>query len=85
MTESEFKSQIQAAQDMLEVMQEQRNSNANQIVQLGGQLKASQRRVSELEARVSELETKAKESDEPELPNITPQRPATNGHAEQAH
>lgn len=85
MTESEFKSQIQAAQDMLEVMQEQRNSNANQIVQLGGQLKAAQRRASELEARVTELEAKLKDTDEPELPNITPQRPETNGHAEQAH
>jgi hypothetical protein len=85
MTESDFKSQLQEAQDMLTVMEELRNAHANNVVQLGAKLKAAGRRIAELEQLVKAREAKLIESDEPELPNITPQRPATNGHAEQAH
>ena len=81
MTEADMKSQLQAAQDMLEVLQEQRNVNANQIVQLGGQLKSMQRRNVDLEQRIAELEAKLSDADEPELPNMDMKTP-TNGHAE---
>lgn len=78
MTELEMKAQLQAAQDMFEVLQEQRNSAQNQIVQLGGQIKAQARKIAELEKTVADaaLET------EPELDLTVPPKP--NGHSTHA-
>lgn len=45
MTEAEMKEHIQAVQDMLEGMQNQRNAHANECVQLAAQVKALQRKL----------------------------------------
>ena len=74
----DVKAQIQAANDMLEIIQEQRNANANQVVQLGGQLKSAQRRLAEMEAKIADLENKIGESKEPQLPLSNMQE--ANGH-----
>lgn len=83
MTEADMKARLQSAQDMVDVLTEQRNGIANQIVQIGAQLKSSLRRTAELEARNAELEAKLKTDEEPQLP-LSP-KVAANGHAEQAH
>jgi len=71
-TEAQMKEQLQAAQDMLETVAQQRDGANNQVVQLAAQLKAAQRKIAELEASA------AKDADAaPEL-DLTP--PKTNGH-----
>lgn len=49
MTEDQMKEQLQAAQDMLETVAQQRDGANNQVVQLMAQVKALQRKVAELE------------------------------------
>lgn len=66
--------EIQKANDMLEMMQAQRNAQANECVTLMAQLKAASRKVSELEAKVAELESKATDID------VIVDDHRTNGH-----
>lgn len=71
MTPDTLSPELQAAQDMLSAVAEQRNAAHNHVVQLSAQLAAATRRISELEAKL-------KEDAEPELP-------ITNGHAANAN
>ena len=72
MTEAQMKEQLQAAQDMIDTVAEQRDGANNQIVQLSAALKAAQRKIQELEASA------AKDADAaPEL-DLTPSK--ANGH-----
>ncbi len=71
MTEAEMKEQIQAAQDMIGGLENQRNAHANECVQLAAQIKALQRKNAELEAKLAE-----KPAEEPELPLSN----GANGH-----
>lgn len=70
--EPKLSPELQAAQDMLSAVAEQRNVAQNQVVQLTAQLAAATRRISEFEAKLKE------EGAEPELP-------MTNGHANANH
>lgn len=72
MNESQMKEQIQSANDMIETLVQQRDANANQVVQLAAQVKAMQRKVAEMEAA-------AKAVEEP-----VEVMPKANGHAEAA-
>ena len=63
----DLKKQLQQAQDMLQMLSNQRNSANNECVQLGAALTAANR----------ELEALKKAQAEPEL-----QAPKANGHAE---
>lgn len=78
MTETEMKEQIQTAQDLLEGMQNQRNAQANECVQLAAQIKALQRRNAELEARLAEATTPITPALDGEI------MPKANGHDIQA-
>lgn len=49
MTDDEMKEQLQAAQDMIETLAQQRDANANQVVQLVATNKSLQRKLAELE------------------------------------
>lgn len=53
MTETQFRERLQAVQDMLEVVAEQRDLANNTIVELGAKLKAAQRTIKQLEERVA--------------------------------
>ena len=68
MTEEEMKKQIQAANDMLSVLQAQRNQANDEKVQISAQLIAAQRRIQELEQAAS-----------PKEGEVLPP-PAKNGH-----
>lgn len=68
MTEAQMKEQLQAAQDMIETIAQQRDANANQVVQLVANNKALQRKVAELEKAAGT---------EPELDLSAPK---ANGH-----
>lgn len=72
MTEDQMKEQLQAAQDMLETVAQQRDAASNQVVQLAASNKALQRKIEKLEAEA------AKDKDaSPEL-DLTASK--TNGH-----
>ena len=47
--------ELQAAQDMLTAVCNQRNAALNECVQLAAQVQAAQRKISELEAKIKEL------------------------------
>jgi vacuolar-type H+-ATPase subunit D/Vma8 len=49
MTDEQMKEQLQAAQDMIETLAQQRDANANQIVQLVATNKSLQRKLAEYE------------------------------------
>lgn len=67
MTEEQMKEQIQAAQDMLDAVGQQRDAANNQIVQLAAANRALQRQIEQLKASA------AKESEEaPELDLVPP-------------
>lgn len=68
MTEAQMKEQLQAAQDMIETIAQQRDANANQVVQLVANNKALQRKIAELEKAAGT---------EPELDLAAPK---ANGH-----
>ncbi len=70
MTEAEMKEQIQTAQDMMAGLENQRNSHANELVQLAAQLRAAHRKISELEKKVQTFSA--------------PELPMSNGHNAEA-
>lgn len=74
MTESEMKERMQVAQDMLRGFKNQRDSHANECVQLAAQIAALQRKNAELEAKLAE------KTSAPELPLA----PAANGRDTEA-
>ena len=49
MTDEQMKEQLQAAQDMIETLAQQRDANANQVVQLVATNKSLQRKLAEYE------------------------------------
>ena len=49
--------ELQAAQDMLQAVCNQRNASQNECVQLAAQLQAAQRKIAELEAKIKELDS----------------------------
>lgn len=57
---------MQAAQDMLDAVVEQRNIANNQIAQLAAQLQAANRKIAELEAEVKGLATPSDSTLEPQ-------------------
>lgn len=59
MNQDEFKAQLQAAQDMLTAVSNQRNAAQNECVQMAAQIMALQRKVEALTP---------KDAQEPELP-----------------
>lgn len=74
MTQDEFQTQLQAAQDMLNGVVNQRNAASNECAQLHAQVLALQRKVAELEARVPAKTDEAPSPDPALLPK-------SNGHA----
>lgn len=63
MTEAQFKEQLQAAQDILETVVQQRDGANNTIAQLVAQTKAKDRKIAELEAQISKDADTAPELD----------------------
>ncbi len=61
MTTSE---EMQAAQDMITAVVNQRNASQNECVQLAAQVQAAQRKIAELEAKINELELPAETANE---------------------
>lgn len=55
MTDTTLSADMQAAQDMLAALSNQRNAAQNESVQLAAQLQAAQRKIVALEAKVKEL------------------------------
>ena len=64
--------ELQAAQDMLQAVCNQRNASQNECVQLAAQVQAAQRKIAELEAKIKELAA-------PEASNENVVKLATNG------
>ena len=64
--------ELQAAQDMLSAVCNQRNASQNECVQLAAQVQAAQRKIAELEAKIKELAA-------PEASNENVVKLATNG------
>lgn len=63
---NDLQAKLDRANNMLQMLQNQRNAAQNECVTLGAELIAAQR-------RIQELEGKSKDDDEPELP-------LSNGH-----
>jgi phage shock protein A len=60
--------EMQAAQDLLTALTNQRNNAQNECVQLAANLAAAHRRIAELEAKLGEDKPKKNGRAEPELP-----------------
>lgn len=73
MTDQPVNPEIQAAQDMLAAMQNQRNAAQNECVQLAAQLTAANREIAELKEKVKALTP----ADEPKA--------KPNGKSKEAH
>lgn len=69
--DSEIKAQLARANDMIRLLENQRNNAHNESVQLGAQLLAAQRRIKDLEAGAVDM--------------AIDNRPQTNGHDREAH
>lgn len=71
MTQPEMKEQLQVAQDMVDSAVFQRNAAQNESLQLAAQVKAAQRKITELETKLAEKS--------PVSGEVIPAAPKTNG------